>query len=112
MARLEKIEELWGKGAVDNSSSFPRRLKGKPAHRGLGSRVCPTFKRYPCAANPTLGDDGARYLGILSKISFHYKDIVRTYVRDDRPFGGKDQPAAMSYYSRTRVLDRHRQHLG
>jgi transposase len=30
---------------------------------------------------------------------------IWTYVRDDRPFGGKDQPAAVFYYSRTRAGD-------
>jgi len=28
---------------------------------------------------------------------------IWTYVRDDRPFGGKDPPTAIFYYSRTRA---------
>jgi transposase len=36
---------------------------------------------------------------------------IWTYVRDDRPFGGKDPPAAMFYYSRNRVADHPRNHL-
>jgi transposase len=36
---------------------------------------------------------------------------IWTYVRDDRPFGGKDPPAAMLYYSRNRVADHPRDHL-
>jgi transposase len=36
---------------------------------------------------------------------------IWTYVRDDRPFGGKDPPAAMFYYSRNRVGDHPRDHL-
>jgi transposase len=36
---------------------------------------------------------------------------IWTYVRDDRPFGGKDPPAAMFYYSRNRVADHPRDHL-
>jgi len=36
---------------------------------------------------------------------------IWTYVRDDRPFGGKDPPAAVFYYSRTRAGDYPRQHL-
>ena len=36
---------------------------------------------------------------------------IWTYVRDDRPFGGKDPPAAMFYYSRNRAGDHPREHL-
>ena len=36
---------------------------------------------------------------------------IWTYVRDDRPFGGKDPPAAMFYYSRNRAGDHRREHL-
>jgi transposase len=36
---------------------------------------------------------------------------IWTYVRDDRPFGGKDPPAAMFHYSRNRVGDHPREHL-
>ena len=40
-------------------------------------------------------------------------DIARcwTYVRDDRPFGGKDPPAAVFYYSRDRSGEHPRRHL-
>jgi transposase len=40
-------------------------------------------------------------------------DIARcwTYVRDDRPFGGSDPPAAMFYYSRDRSGEHPRAHL-
>ena len=34
---------------------------------------------------------------------------IWTYVRDDRPFGGKDPPAAMFYYSRNRAGDHPRE---
>jgi putative transposase len=35
MARLAKIEELWGRlEAVHSISAFPRRLKAEPAHEG------------------------------------------------------------------------------
>jgi transposase len=34
-----------------------------------------------------------------------------TYVRDDRPFGGTDPPAAIFHYSRSRAGDYPRQHL-
>jgi transposase len=36
---------------------------------------------------------------------------IWTYVRDDRPFGGKDPPAAMFYYSRNRAGDHPHEHL-
>jgi len=36
---------------------------------------------------------------------------IWTYVRDDRPFGGKHPPAALFYYSRTRSGDYPRAHL-
>src|SRR5216684_2064714 len=36
---------------------------------------------------------------------------IWTYVRDDRPFGGKDPPAAVFRYSRTRAGDYPREHL-
>jgi hypothetical protein len=36
---------------------------------------------------------------------------IWTYVRDDRPFGGRDPPAAMFYYSRNRAGDHPREHL-
>jgi transposase len=36
---------------------------------------------------------------------------IWTYVRDDRPFGGKDPPAAIFYYSRTRAGEYPRAHL-
>ena len=36
---------------------------------------------------------------------------IWTYVRDDRPFGGKDPPAALFYYSRTRAGEYPRAHL-
>ena len=40
-------------------------------------------------------------------------DVARcwTYVRDDRPFGGADPPAAIFYYSRSRAGFHPRQHL-
>ena len=40
-------------------------------------------------------------------------DIARTwvYVRDDRPFGGTDPPAALFYYSRDRAGSHVREHL-
>ena len=40
-------------------------------------------------------------------------DVARcwTYVRDDRPFGGADPPAAIFYYSRTRAASHPQQHL-
>jgi transposase len=40
-------------------------------------------------------------------------DIARcwTYVRDDRPFGAKDPPAALFYYSRDRSGEHPRRHL-
>ena len=34
-----------------------------------------------------------------------------TYVRDDRPFGGPDPPAAMFFYSRNRAGEHPRRHL-
>ena len=34
-----------------------------------------------------------------------------TYVRDDRPFGGRDPPAAMFFYSRDRGGEHPRRHL-
>ena len=36
---------------------------------------------------------------------------IWTYVRDDRPFGGKDPPAVLFYYSRTRSGEYPRAHL-
>ena len=36
---------------------------------------------------------------------------IWTYVRDDRPFGGSDPPAALFYYSRTRAGEYPRAHL-
>ena len=36
---------------------------------------------------------------------------IWTYVRDDRPFGGKDPPAALFYYSRSSVGEYPRAHL-
>jgi transposase len=36
---------------------------------------------------------------------------IWAYVRDDRPFGGKDRPAALFYYSRSRAGDYPRAHL-
>ena len=36
---------------------------------------------------------------------------IWAYVRDDRPFGGKDPPAALFYYSRSRAGDYPRAHL-
>ena len=36
---------------------------------------------------------------------------IWTYVRDDRPFGGTDPPAAAFYYSRTRAGEYPREHL-
>jgi len=36
---------------------------------------------------------------------------IWTYVRDDRPFGGPDAPAAMFYYSRDRRAEHPREHL-
>ena len=36
---------------------------------------------------------------------------IWTYVRDDRPFGGKDPPAAVFHYSRTRAGEHPREHL-
>jgi Transposase IS66 family len=36
---------------------------------------------------------------------------IWTYVRDDRPFGGSDPPAALFYYSRTRAGQYPRAHL-
>jgi hypothetical protein len=40
-------------------------------------------------------------------------DIARcwTYVRDDRPFGGQDPPAAVFYYSRDRSGEHPQRHL-
>jgi hypothetical protein len=36
---------------------------------------------------------------------------MRHYVRDDRPFGGKDPPAAVFRYSRTRAGEHPQEHL-
>src|SRR6266481_500415 len=36
---------------------------------------------------------------------------IWTYVRDDRPFGGKDPPAALFYYSRNRAGEHPQSHL-
>src|SRR6202050_1142357 len=36
---------------------------------------------------------------------------IWTYVRDDRPFGGKDPPAAVCRYSRTRAGEHPQEHL-
>jgi transposase len=36
---------------------------------------------------------------------------IWTYVRDDRPFGGQDPPAALFYYSRNRAGEHPRGHL-
>ena len=36
---------------------------------------------------------------------------IWTYVRDDRPFGGKDPPAAVFCYSRTRAGEHPQEHL-
>ena len=36
---------------------------------------------------------------------------VRVYVRDDRPFGGKDPPAALFYASRDRTREHPERHL-
>ena len=39
-------------------------------------------------------------------------DRAWVYVRDDRPFGGRDPPAAVFFYSRDRAGEHAERHLG
>jgi transposase len=71
----------------------------------------PIFKRleaHVLAADRLHGDDTT--VPVLAKGK---TDIARSwvYVRDDRPFGGKDPPAAVFYYSRDRRGEHPQTHL-
>ena len=71
----------------------------------------PIFRRleaHVLAANRLHGDDTT--VPVLAKGK---TDTARlwTYVRDDRPFGGKDPPAAVFYYSRDRGGEHPQAHL-
>ena len=73
--------------------------------------LMPLFKRleaHVLAATRLHGDDTT--VPVLAKGK---TDIGRSwvYVRDDRPFGGKDPPAAVFYYSRDRKADHSQAHL-
>jgi transposase len=71
-----------------------------PLHRLIEAHVL--------AAERLHGDDTT--VPVLAKLK---TDIGRiwTYVRDDRPFGGSDPPAALFHYSRDRRGDHPRGHL-
>ncbi len=73
--------------------------------------LAPIFKRleaHVLAAERLHGDDTT--VPVLAKGK---TDTGRlwTYVRDDRPFGGKDHPAAIFYFSRDRGGEHPRRHL-
>jgi transposase len=74
--------------------------------------LAPLLKRLEArvfAAERLLGDDT-----VVSVLAKGKTDIGRcwVYVRDDRPFGGPDPPAAMFYYSRDRSGEHAQAHLG
>ena len=59
---------------------------------------------------------GARVHGDETPVPVLAKNQTRTgrlwtYVRDDRPFGGQDRPAAVFFYSRDRTAEHPQQHL-
>jgi transposase len=66
------------------------------------------IKRHVLAAERLHGDDTT--VPILAK-SKTETGRVWTYVRDDRPFGGKDPPAALYYASRDRSGEHPERHL-
>ena len=73
--------------------------------------LAPIFKRieaHVLSAERIHGDDTT--VPVLAKGK---TDTARlwTYVRDDRPFGGRDPPAAVFYYSRDRAREHPNRHL-
>jgi transposase len=79
---------------------------------GAGCKVLDPLLRlleaHVMAAERLHGDDTTVPVLALGKC-----DVARcwTYVRDDRPFGGADPPAAMFYYSRNRKGEHPQHHL-
>src|ERR1700732_4194875 len=64
--------------------------------------------RHVLAADRIHGDDTT--VPVLAK-SKTVTGRLWTYVRDDRPFGGRDPPAAVFFYSRDRAGDHPERHL-
>ena len=61
------------------------------------------------AAERLHGDDTT--VPVLAKGKTDHRSMYGSYVRDDRPFGGPDPPAAMFYYSRDRGGEHPARHL-
>src|SRR6266478_3009235 len=95
--------------------------RGRDVHAGIdtpsveGDRVCTALdpirrlvEAHVMAAERLHGDDT-----IVPVLAKGKTDTGRCwiYVRDDRPFGGPDPPAAMFYYSRDRAGEHARAHL-
>src|SRR5205823_5765293 len=66
------------------------------------------IRRHVVAADRIHGDDTT--VPVLAK-NKTVTGRLWTYVRDDRPFGGNDPPAAMFFYSRDRGGEHPRRHL-
>src|ERR1700747_796994 len=103
---LNRQSERYAREGVDLSLSTLADLVGAcaaalgPLHR--------LIERHVLSAERLHGDDTT--VPILAK-GKTVTGRIWTYVRDDRPFGGKDPPAAMFYYSRNRAGDHPREHL-
>ena len=72
------------------------------------SELVELIRRHVLAADRIHGDDTT--VPVLAK-NKTVTGRLWTYVRDDRPFGGSDPPAAMFFYSRDRGGEHPRRHL-
>ena len=96
------------------------RASSKSTHHCLGQSRASQFPelgrevlvelicRHVLAAHRIHGDDTT--VPVLAK-NKTVTGRLWTYVRDDRPFGGSDPPAAMFFYSRDRGGEHPRPHL-
>ena len=103
---LNRQAERYAREGVPISLSTLADHVGACAHA-----LAPLFERieaHVLAAARLHGDDTT--IPVLAKGKCD-KARLWTYVRDDRPFGGKDPPAAVFYYSRDRTGEHPKGHL-
>jgi hypothetical protein len=103
---LNRQSERYAREGVDLSLST---LADQVAACAFALRpLCALIERHVLAAERLHGDDTT--VPILAKGKTE-TGRVWTYVRDDRPFGGKDPPAALYYASRDRSGEHPERHL-
>jgi transposase len=101
---LNRQAERYSREGVPLSLSTP----GRPGRRLLLRSLHDRLVAHVLAAERLHGDDTT--VPVLAK-GKTMTGRCWTYVRDDRPFGGRAPPAAMFFYSRDRSGEHPRQHL-